>query len=264
MLLILNILCIALYSTATAMVSLRWFHHDGPKHKSARVTLLGAVATHAVVLALAIGATDGQNLSILNVASLTAWLITLIIALNAFQHNQSFLVPLVSGFSAIVVLAAAVVPNEVIMHIELRPWILLHIILALLAYGSLTIALLYALQLAFIKNRLKQKAAFVLHSSLPPLMQVEQNLYKLLVIGTGLLTLSLITGFVFLEDMFEQRQSHKTILTSLAWLLYVGILFSHKKYGLRDHTLIALTVAGSVLLTLAYFGSRIVKEVFLG
>ena len=120
------------------------------------------------------------------------------------------------------------------------------------------------MQLSFINRRLKQKSTVMFHSAMPPLMQVERNLFHLLIFGTLLLTLSLASGFFFLEDMFAQRQVHKTILTSIAWVMYVGFIGYHKKYGLGDNTIVVFSVVGIVILTLAYFGSRIVKEVFLG
>lgn len=232
-----------------------------------KVSLLAAsiaVLLHLVTLVHNVMTGDGQNLSIMNVGSITALLITSVILMLSLRNQQTFLLPLVTSFSAIMVLLASITPGSVIMHIELHPSLLAHISLALLAYGCLSIAFLYALQLSFINKKLKQKNSAILHSSLPPLMQVEQNLFRLITLGTVLLTLSLGSGFFFLEDMFEQRQVHKTLLTTVAWFMYVIMIVLHQRKGLRDRTLISFTITGVILLTLAYFGSRIVKEFFIG
>lgn len=260
----LSLFCIALYLGAAAMVSTRWFHQKGPMLSSAIYASVGGLLLHLLVLGNNIITGDGQNLSIFNVAAIAAWLITSVVLLVSVINRQSFLLPLVTVFSAFIVAAASFVPGSAIMHIEVRPGLIMHISLALLAYGCLSIAFLYALQLSFINKRLKQKDTFILHSSLPPLMQVEQNLFRLLIFGTALLTLSLASGFFFLEDMFAQRQVHKTILTTIAWAMYVGFIGYHKKFGLRDNTVVIFSVIGILLLTVAYFGSRIVKEVLLG
>ena len=42
----------------------------------------------------------------------------------------------------------------------------------------------------------------MLSPGIPPLMTVEKQLYHLVIIGVILLSLSLATGFIFLEDMF--------------------------------------------------------------
>lgn len=264
MLLALNLICILLYVVATVSVATRWFHKDGPLIKLSIVASGVAIVLHLLILLNSILSGDGQNLSIVNVGSITALLITAVIWLLSLRNQQTFLLPLVTGFSAIAVLVASFTPGSVIMHIELRPSLLAHISFALLAYGCLSIAFLYALQLSFINRRLKQKNAVIIHSSLPPLMEVEQNLFRLIMLGTGLLTLSLASGFFFLENMFEQRQVHKTILTTITWFMYVGMIVVHKRVGLKDNTIISLSVVGVVLLTLAYFGSRVVKEVLIG
>lgn len=248
---------------ATIAVTTRWFHKDGPLLKLSLWATAGGVLLHLATVLQHIITGEGQDLSIVNVGSTTALLITAVIFLLSLRNQQTFLLPLVTGFSAIMVLFAGIIPGSVIVHIELHPSLLTHISFALLAYGCLSIAFLYALQLSFINKKLKQKNSAILHSSLPPLMQVEQNLFRLIILGTVLLTLSLASGFFFLEDMFEQRQVHKTILTTVAWCMYVGMIIMHKRSGLKDNTLITLSTIGVILLTLAYFGSRVVKEVFM-
>ena len=256
-------ICIMLYLVTTVSVATRWFHAQGPLQKTAHYTLLAAIPLHLLLLYLLIAQSEGQNLSILNVASLTAWLITSVIAFSSFKNKQTFFMPLVAGFSAFILLAGLLTPSTALMHIELNPPLLLHISFGLFAYGILSIAFLYAIQLSFINYRLKNSADLLLHSSLPPLMEVERNLFKLLSFGTLILTLSLLSGFVFLEDMFAQRQVHKTVLASNAWAVYCGVLFAHYQLGHRGKGIIIAIFTGSVLLTLAYFGSRIVKELIL-
>lgn len=257
------ILTCLLYVVAVAAISTRLFHKEGPLLKVATFAIVIALATHLITLYDTIATSDGQNLSILNVASLVAWIITCVIGINAMTQKQWFLLPIVSAFSAIVLIANLIVPHTAIMHIELHPSLLIHISLALFAYGSLCIASLYALQAAFINNRLKHKSSMLLHSSLPPLMAVEKSLFKLLVFGTSLLTLSLATGFIFQEDMFTQKQAHKTVLSLIAWVIFVATLVAHAKLGARGRGVVIATFTGTGLLTLAYFGSRFVREILL-
>ncbi len=263
MLLSLSIICILLYLVAAAAISTRLFHIDGPLQTTAYYCVLAALPLHLLLLYLGISSEHGQNLSIVNVASLVAWIITCVITIVSYRNQQTFFVPLVSLFSALILVAGLLLPEQMLVHIELQPSLLIHISLAIFAYGILSIALLYALQLAFINHRLKHGANLLLHSSLPPLMEVEKNLFRLLLLGTLILTLSLFTGFVFLEDMMAQRQAHKTVLASLAWFIYVGLLIAHYRFGIRGQPVVLATCVGAVLLTLAYFGSRIVKEFIL-
>lgn len=261
---LLGLTAIALYFCAAGVIATRLFHHQGPSQKLFSVLALIAVCAHAFILSDAILVEPGQNMSILNVASLIALIIALTMTVASFALPNIILLPVVYGFAGLIVLFGLVIPDTYIMQIGVQPALLLHITLALFAYGCLMIAFLYALQLAYINSRLKQKQASLLHSSLPPLLAVENILFKLLLTGTILLTLSLASGFLFLEDMFAQDQAHKTILSLLAWLVFGLVLIGHKNWGWRGKPVISATIVGSILLTLAYFGSRVVREVIIG
>ncbi len=92
---------------------------------------------------------------------------------------------------------------------------------------------------------------------------VERQLFKIILIGTGLLTLTLITGSIFLEDMFARGTAHKSILSLVAWFVYSTLLWGHYRKGWRGRKVTWYAVAGASLLTLAYFGSRFVREIIL-
>ena len=261
---IIGLLCALLYFAAAGIVASRLFHHQGPNRKLSVSLALTAGLLHIYLLSQGIFLEPGQNMSMSNVASLIAWLITTTMTAAYFVLPNAILLPVVFSFAGIIVLLNVFVPDTYIMHIEVQPALLVHISLALFAYGCLMIALLYALQLSYINLRLKQKQASILHSSLPPLMAVEQIFFKLLLTGLALLTMSLVSGFAFLDDMFASGQAHKTVLSILAWFVYALVLIGHKQWGWRGKPVITATVVGSVLLTLAYFGSRFVREVIIG
>jgi ABC-type uncharacterized transport system permease subunit len=92
---------------------------------------------------------------------------------------------------------------------------------------------------------------------------VEQVLEKLMVAGASLLLISLISGFIFIPNMFAEGYAHKTLLSLLSFFTYLFALVVHKKWGLRSRILVVINFIGLGLLTLAYFGSRIVSEVIL-
>lgn len=259
----LDLLCFSLYALAAGIIVAGLFDHQGPKKNIALALTFLALILHAVILADSMLIVPGQNMSILNVASLVGWLISATMLLASFKLPNTILLPVVYGFTALVVLLNTLVPDMHIMHYNIKPSLLIHIGFALLAYACLSIAFLYAVQLAYINLRLKEKKASLLHSSLPPLMAVESILFKLLLVGTVLLTLSLISGFMFLDNMFAKEQAHKTVLSIMAWLIYGVILFGHAKFGWRGKPVITATIVGSILLTLSYFGSRFVREVLL-
>ena len=93
---------------------------------------------------------------------------------------------------------------------------------------------------------------------------MEALLFEMIILGFTLLTLGLISGFVFLEDMFAQRLAHKTFLSIAAWLVFGTLLWGRFRSGWRGQRALIWTLVGFVVLMLAYFGSKAVIELVLG
>jgi len=98
---------------------------------------------------------------------------------------------------------------------------------------------------------------------LPPLKTMETLLFDAIIIGFICLSLSLVSGMIFLENMFAQHLAHKTILSILAWLVFAILLAGRWLAGWRGRTAIRWTLGGFISLMLAYFGSKFVLEVIL-
>jgi ABC-type uncharacterized transport system permease subunit len=262
---LIDTICFVFYMLASGIIVTGMFQERGPNKLAAIISVLMAIGLHIAILrsGILIEPKSGQNMSMLNVASLVGWLISVTMLTASFRLPNTILLPVVYSFTGLIVLLSSLIPSAHVIQISAQPNLIIHISLALFAYACLAIASLYAIQLSYINLRLKEKNASLLHSSLPPLMAVEKILFKLLFVGTILLTLSLVSGFMFLDNMFAKEQAHKTLLSLLAWGLYSIILIGHSVFGWRGKPVIWSTIVGGVLLTLAYFGSRFVREVIL-
>ena len=145
----------------------------------------------------------------------------------------------------------------------------LHASVALLAYASLSLAALQALLLLLIEKRLKSPASR--HASwfarfanwLPPLSRIERQLFQLITVGFVLLTLTLLSGGLFIHDWLAQHLVHKTVLTIAAWLCFGLLLLGHWRFGWRGRQAAIFTLGGMILLLLAFFGSKMVLEIIL-
>ncbi len=252
-----------LYALAISMIIPGLVHQTGIRAKTVFISATIALIFHAWLLSDLIFASYGQNLSILNVASLISFIISVVMSVAMLKTRIWFLLPVVYSFAAINLSAATFLPTSFITHLETRPEILIHISLALFSYSTLTIGALYALQLAWLDHKLKNKKAMAINPNLPPLMKVERQLFRIILIGNLLLTGTLLTGFTFVQDMFAQGKAHKGILSFIAWIIYSILLWGHYQKGWRGKKVTWFAVAGATLLTLAYFGSRFVKEVIL-
>lgn len=237
--------------------------------QSLSLTTVMSSASVALLLHLAVFISQtftdsGQNFSLINVILLVSWVISLAITAVAIKNPSALLQSVVYGFNALILLSNALIPKHYIyQNFFQSPSLAFHVTLSLAAYCLLVIASLYAIQSLFISNRLKSKDLSIVNSPLPPLMIVERQQYQLLLIGTSALAAALITGFVYLDDMFSKAVAHKTILSLLSWSMFASVAAGHKLRGWRGPKTVMFTVAAAFLLTLGYFGSRFVREFLL-
>ncbi|MGF1715119.1 cytochrome C assembly family protein [Photobacterium chitinilyticum] len=253
-----------LYFLALGLVVPGLTNSNGIKTKPVFLSALAAITLHILLLKDLIHGGPGQNLSILNVASMISLIIALLTTLAMLRIRVWFLLPVVYSFAAINLSAATLLPGTFITHLEAHPQVLLHISLALFSYSTLMIATLYAIQLAWLDHKLKNKKSLLINPNIPPLMMVERQLFKIILVGNSLLTVTLITGFIFIQDMLAQGKLHKAVLSLLAWGVYSVLLWGHYQRGWRGRRVVWFSLIGAFLLTLAYFGSRFVKEIIIG
>uniref|UniRef100_A0A5Q0TK15 Inner membrane protein YpjD n=2 Tax=Vibrio algicola TaxID=2662262 RepID=A0A5Q0TK15_9VIBR len=260
---LLSIIAALLYCSAISMIIPGLVQSTGIKIKLVFVLAALAITTHGWLLSDLILNPYGQNFSILNVASLISFIVCLTLSLAMLKTRLWFLLPVVYSFAVINLLAATFLPSTFLTHFDGKVELLLHITIALFAYSTLSIGALYALQLAWLDHKLKAKKALTINPNLPPLMMVERHLFKIILIGTLLLTATLLTGAIYIKEMFDPENAHKAVLSFIAWALYCILLWGHYRQGWRGKKVLWLSISGTTLLTLAYFGSRFVREIIL-
>ena len=222
-----------------------------------------AILIHGAQLYFAVLNEHGLNLGLFDAASLISWAIVVVFALgSAFKSMQNigfFVLPL----AAITLLCAITWPSSVRPGDELGVGIKLHVVVSVFAYGVLSISAFQAVLLAFQNHRLKHKQPWGLSRVLPPLQIQETLLFQFVGIGFFLLSLSLLSGIVFIENLFAQHLAHKTVLSVAAWLMFGVLLWGRAVHGWRGRTAVRLSLAGFGVLLLAYFVSKLVLEVVL-
>lgn len=202
------------------------------------------------------------ELGFFRVSSLLFWTINLILLLSCLRKPLHNLFVLLLPLSALGVLASLVgrgAGHPLVLDYGLAS----HVLLSIIAYSLLTIATLQALLLAWQNHHLKQHHPGGPVRLLPPLQTMEALLFELLWAGHLTLTLAIVSGFVFLDDLFAQHLAHKTVFALAAWLIYSVLLWGRHQLGWRGYTAIRWTLGGFVLLMLAYFGSKLVLELIL-
>lgn len=207
----------------------------------------------------------GLNLGLTNALSAIFWVTVLIYWLTDIQHNLQSLQAFVLPPAAVAVLLQKFVPTSLVLSYADQPLFMAHLIIALLAYSLFTFAALHALLMAVAERSLHNKATVIKLPDFPPLLNMENLLFRVIAIGFGLLTLTLISGVLFSEELFHQpmKFTHKNVFAVLSWLIFGGLLLGRFKYGWRGRTAIRWTLGGFLLLVLAYVGSKFVLQILL-
>lgn len=139
----------------------------------------------------------------------------------------------------------------------------LHAWCALLAYATLAIAALLAIMLWLQERALRRHQRNAWLRALPPLTELETLLFRTIAVGFALLTLTLLTGVLFVQNLFAQHLVHKTVLSLLSWLVFGGLLLGRWRRGWRGSIAVRWTLVAMALLLLAFFGSQFVLELLL-
>lgn len=146
----------------------------------------------------------------------------------------------------------------------------LHLLLAILAYSIMTMALIQALLLVAAHNRVHKKeytdkddGKRSILDNMPSVVDLEKILFRLITAGFLVLTIAIIFGACFSQEIFGQafRFDHKTVVTCMAWLIFGILLLGHYFLGWRGRFAARWTVIGFCVLMIAYIGFRFVLEV---
>jgi len=262
---IIHILAISLYLvTAILLVTRLKKTSTGQIQPKTSILILGlsAVILHSSLLYGQIVGSEGINLGIFNALSLISWLMALLLLIASFTKPVENLGIALLPLAAINIILESNFPSS---HIISGPWQLqAHILVSIVAYSLLSIAMVQAILLAIQDRHLRNRQPGGFIQALPPLKTMESLLFQMIGVGFILLTIGLIIGALFIEDIFAEHLAHKTILSIIAWVMFAILLWGRIKFGWRGRTAIRWTLGGFFTLMLAYFGSKFVLELILG
>lgn len=230
-----------------------------------KLALLPVLVLHAAILSDSVANPAGLNLSLGNALSAIAWLVVLIYWLGGFFYRLEILLVPLAWLAAVAVLAPLSLPSTHVLANTQLPAFRIHLLIAMLAYSLLTIGALQAALMSVVEKRLHNVTQSSMAANLPPLLTLESLLFRIIGVGFVLLTLTVVSGILFSEELFQEpmQLSHKTVFAVLSWLVYAALLSGRYLWGWRGRTAVRWSLVGFVMLVLAYIGSKFVLEVIL-
>lgn len=240
-----------------------------------RAVISSAVVTgwllHAAALSTEIDGHGSLRIGFAVMLSVTLWISVAAYWLENRNFSLDGLRVLVLPCAAVAAVLPALFPGSVVPLDDRSSLFSWHIVIAMLAYSTLTIAAFHAVLMALQESRLHTRgtpqegwlASAI--DRLPAILTMEKLLFRLIAFGFMLLTLTVLSGVIFSEQLFGKafKWDHKTVFTMLSWALFGLLLAGRKWRGWRGKTALRFTLSGFATLLLAYVGSRFVIEVVL-
>jgi len=261
-----GLLAIILYLLTSILLARRLFSRGEQTVRSKRGAIalgFGAALLHAGALYPLLITAGGLNLAFFNSFSFISVLTVLLLLIAAINRPVENLGVVVLPIAALSVALMLAYPTAHILSKGGSWQIKLHILLAISAFSILVLAAVQSIMLAIQDYMLRTRRPGGLAGTLPPMQVMESLLFQLIGAGFILLSTALITGILFLEDIFSQHLVHKTVLGIAAWLVFAVLLWGRWRFGWRGRVAIRWTLGGFVFLWLAYLGSKIVLELVL-
>lgn len=258
---------LAAYGAAGAVLTLSgtWEGDRGAERRGDGLMLallFGLIATHGGLLAHQVILNPAHGLGIADVVSVISWMLAAIGLYAAWQPGFRLVGGIVLGLAALMMLVPAVWHDTGVAPLTWQ--IKLHAVLSLVAYSFLFAGAVLAFASMMQERQLRRAKVTKLSSLLPPLIATEQLLATLTMAGFLFLLLSIVSGFLFVENLFAQHLVHKTVLSLIATAIFGGLVLGRQAWGLRGRRLVRFYLIGFAVLILAYFGSKFVLEVVLG
>ena len=238
-----------------------------------RIALLVAIVIHGAALLLTIILPQGLHIGWASALSAAIWLGMVVFWFESLFLRLDSLLLILLPASTLVSLGAGLFPQGGIVDHGDSEWLRLHLLIALASYGLITVAALHAILMTALDRQLhdpsqqKAKPSLLYRAldTMPPLLVLEELLFRLVRIGFIVLTLTVISG-IAVSLHIDGRYlplDHKTVFTLLSWLTFGALLIGRYKRGWRGRIALRWTLVGFAFLLLSYSGTRFVLDVIL-
>jgi ABC-type uncharacterized transport system permease subunit len=227
--------------------------------------VIGALLVHAFAIYHAIATPQGLDLSFPNALSLVAGLAVLVARVSGMLRTLPQVAAVVLPVAALCAVLPAFPHSSHRFAFADEGWAAVHISVALLGYAFFVVAALQALVMTGLEKQLHRGRPATGLTATPPLLTLERYEFRLISTGFILLTLTLISGFLFSEELFGKPVTftHKNVFSVAGWVTFAVLLFGRWRYGWRGRVALRWIIAGTLLLVLGYLGSKFVLEVLL-
>ena len=224
-----------------------------------------AAGSHGLLLFTSIFTNDAININLGLALSIVSWSVVVMFLMGLRKQPIATLGIIILPFATITVVLSTFFPgpDTILEHVNVIA--LSHTMIAIAAYALLTLAFCQAVLIIIQERHFQNKTAGPFFHTLPSMDLMESILFKIVIAGFTLLTITLISGSFFSQQIFGKpfTFTHHTVLSSLGWIAFGALLIARYIWGWRGRAAAIWSISSFILLMLAYFGSRFVFEIIL-
>jgi ABC-type uncharacterized transport system permease subunit len=214
-------------------------------------------AAQGYVLHRAIDVYGNQNLSLMNLGVMVGWLMAAWVIASRSWKGFPLLALTVFVANALAQPWVSATVGVRIFSLGQQPVVVTHVFLSLVGYSLLGIAAIHSVAALWQDRRLKMHKAKPT-PWLPPLLDTEKRLFRILLAAFAVLTLSYTLAGLYLYDLLSNQPLHKLVLALASWLLTGILLAGHRRLGWRGPQAARWTLTAFALLILSYFGTWLI------
>jgi cytochrome c-type biogenesis protein CcsB len=195
---------------------------------------------------------------------MAGWAVAGVFLIIQYRYNIKILGIYAAPFIAFTMVIVAQLPDEPTQTQTIFKsfWLISHVIVIFIGEAAFALAcgigLLYLLQ----ENAIKTKRHRFFFKRLPSLDLLDTVGYACIVVGFTMLTLGLITGFVYAKSIWGRFWSWdpKEVWSGITWLFYAALLHERLAVGWRGRRSAIMAIIGFGVLIFTFLGVNLLLE----
>ena len=256
---LLIIITILFYMLSTAGYFAYLFLQKNFLHLVAFYLLMAGFLCHSAVIGY--GFVRSGHIPVHNLyetLSMAGWAIAGVFLIFQYKFKLKILGIYAAPLATLVMIIASQLPREPVQvkNIFKSFWLIVHIITIFIGEASFALAcgvgLLYLIQ----EHAIKSKHHGFFFRRLPSLELLDTTGYACIIAGFTMLTLGLISGFVYAKLVWGKFWSWdpKEVWSGITWLLYAALLHQRLALGWRGRRAAIMAIIGFAVILFTFLG----------
>ena len=190
-----------------------------------------------------------------------AWAIVILYLILEFHYDIRSLGAFVVPIAFCSLLFAMFLPNEIrpLAPILKSKWLKIHVTVGFFAYASFAMAAALGAMYLILEKQIKSKRPHAFYYRLPSLDILDALSYRLISAGFPLLTISIIIGAFWAQDVWGSywRWEPKETWSLVSWILYATLLHGRQAIGWRGKKSAYWSFIGFAAIVFTFLGVNI-------